>query len=210
LYKCRVPSENVKHCLDFSFVFSAPLLAWRNLFSASGIFCDLRYQSGCAGFFWPVEGTSQPVTNFFKWKNLSSALHRKRTWVQAPFCDFRHVPLAYWRQSGTDLKSLRPFSYTYNPHQCELSLKDGHPMQRSKMVMCEWIKKQNKWGPINKLWIHLKKLWDLCMCKLIREHKETSTNRERIWENFGDLIGNIVIIYIYNIVFHKVRCSANF
>ncbi len=25
-------------CLDFSFVFSAPLPAWRNLFSASGIF----------------------------------------------------------------------------------------------------------------------------------------------------------------------------
>jgi hypothetical protein len=24
----------VKHCLDFSFVFSAPLLAWRTLFSA--------------------------------------------------------------------------------------------------------------------------------------------------------------------------------
>ncbi len=27
----------LKHRLDFSFVFSAPLLAWRNLFSASGI-----------------------------------------------------------------------------------------------------------------------------------------------------------------------------
>jgi hypothetical protein len=34
----------VKHCLDFSFVFSAPLPAWRNLFSASWIFCGGRYQ----------------------------------------------------------------------------------------------------------------------------------------------------------------------
>jgi hypothetical protein len=34
----------VKHCLEFSFVFSAPLPAGRNLFSASGIFCGGRYQ----------------------------------------------------------------------------------------------------------------------------------------------------------------------
>jgi len=38
--------QAVKHCLDFSFVFSAPLPAWRNLFSASGIFCYERYQPG--------------------------------------------------------------------------------------------------------------------------------------------------------------------
>jgi hypothetical protein len=34
----------VKHCLDFSFVFSAPLPAWRNLISLRGIFCGGRYQ----------------------------------------------------------------------------------------------------------------------------------------------------------------------
>jgi len=42
----------LKHCLDFSFVFSAPLSVWRNLFSARGIFCGGRYQQGgifCSG-----------------------------------------------------------------------------------------------------------------------------------------------------------------
>jgi hypothetical protein len=33
--------------------------------------------------FWPAEGTSQPVTISKKWKNPSSALRRKRTWIQA-------------------------------------------------------------------------------------------------------------------------------
>jgi hypothetical protein len=42
---------HVKHCLVFSFVFSAPSLAWRNLFSASGIFCGGRYQPGSTGIF---------------------------------------------------------------------------------------------------------------------------------------------------------------
>jgi hypothetical protein len=43
--------SNVKHCLDFSFVFSA---ASRNLFSASGIFCGGRYQPGYTGIQWKV------------------------------------------------------------------------------------------------------------------------------------------------------------
>ncbi len=56
-------SPPVKHCLDFSFVFSARLPAWRNLFWASEIFCwnvpvrlywDLltngRYQPTCHNF----------------------------------------------------------------------------------------------------------------------------------------------------------------
>jgi hypothetical protein len=74
---------HVKHCLDFSFVFSAPLSAWRNLLSASGIFCGgrhqlARHQLGCTGIFWPVEGTSQPVTLLKSKKNPSSALRRRR------------------------------------------------------------------------------------------------------------------------------------
>jgi hypothetical protein len=36
-------SRHVKHCLDFSFVFSAPLPAWRNLFLTSDIFCGGKY-----------------------------------------------------------------------------------------------------------------------------------------------------------------------
>jgi hypothetical protein len=67
----------VKHCLDFSYVFSAPLPAWRNLSSASG-----RYQPSCTRIFWPAEGTSQPVTISKNWKNLSSALRRKKSSVQ--------------------------------------------------------------------------------------------------------------------------------
>jgi hypothetical protein len=88
---------NVKHCLDFSFVFSAPLPAWRNLFSASGIFW-WRYQPGCTGIFWPAEGTRKillylgkepeyrpallPFTTRGRYQE-NSALLRKRTWVQA-------------------------------------------------------------------------------------------------------------------------------
>ncbi len=49
--------QYVKHCLDFSFVFSAPLPARRNLFSASGIFYGRRYQPGYnTRNFWPAEG----------------------------------------------------------------------------------------------------------------------------------------------------------
>ncbi len=98
----------VKHCLDFSFVFSAPLPAWENLFSASGIFCGGRYhQPGCTGIFWPAEGTNQPITISKKWKNLSSALCRKSTWVQAP----PWFSTSTWGvgilASATDLKSQK-------------------------------------------------------------------------------------------------------
>jgi len=83
-------STHLKHCLGFSFVFSAPAAAWRNLFSASGISCSGRYQPGSTGIFWPAEGTSQLVTTSKKWKNPSSALRRKRTWVQALLLYFMH------------------------------------------------------------------------------------------------------------------------
>jgi hypothetical protein len=51
---CRrdyVKLSTVKDCLDFSFVFSAPLPAGRTLFAASGILCGGRYQPGCTGIF---------------------------------------------------------------------------------------------------------------------------------------------------------------
>ncbi len=98
---------HVKQCLDFSFVFSAPLPAWRNLFSESGIFCGGRYQPGSTGIFWPAEPTSQPVIISKKWKKFSSALHRESTWVQAPpwflTCSIG-LP-----GSGTDLNSWKGF-----------------------------------------------------------------------------------------------------
>jgi hypothetical protein len=46
-----MPPLYVKHCLNFSFVFSAPLPALRNLFSAMGIFCSGRYQPG---LYWDL------------------------------------------------------------------------------------------------------------------------------------------------------------
>ncbi len=101
----KVRYLSVNHSLGFSFVFSAPLPAWRNLFPASGIFCSGRYQQGCTGIFWPVEGTSQPVTISKKWKNPSSALRRKRTCVQTlPW--FLTCSLSLLA-SGTDLKSQK-------------------------------------------------------------------------------------------------------
>ncbi len=78
---------NVKHCLDFSFVFSAPLPAWRNLFSARGI-------------FW-VEGTTQAV--------LGSSDQRKVPASLSLFLKSEKVPallsLGKWPE-------YRPFSYT--------------------------------------------------------------------------------------------------
>ncbi len=62
----------VKYCLNFSFVFSAPLPAWRNLFSASGIFCGGKYQPGCTGIFWLLA----LGTDLKSWKAL--LLYRKK------------------------------------------------------------------------------------------------------------------------------------
>ncbi len=72
-----------------------------------------KIPAGCTRIFWPAEGTSQPVTISKKWKNPTSTLLRKRTWVQARqwFLTCSLGLLA----SGTDLKSqevLRPFSCT--------------------------------------------------------------------------------------------------
>ncbi len=108
-------SENLKHYLDFSFVFSASLPAWRNLFWASGIFCSGRYQPGCTGIFSPAEDTNQPVTISKKWKNPISALLRKRTWVQAlPWFSTCYLGLP---ASGTDLKSWKGLYWGPSPIQ---------------------------------------------------------------------------------------------
>jgi hypothetical protein len=114
------PHTTVKHCLDFFFVFSPPLPAWRNLFSArfqhaQSSVVEGPDQPGCTGIFWPTEGASQPVTISKKWKNPSSSFRRERTWVQALLWFSTYsLGLPAW---DTDLKSregpvLRPFSYT--------------------------------------------------------------------------------------------------
>ncbi len=109
-----------KHCLDFSFVFSALLNAWRNLFSASKIFCRGRYQPSYTRNFYWVEGTSQPFTISKKWKNPSSALPRKRTWIQAlpPLSTCSLSLLA----SGTDLKSQKGLYWCPSPIHNNLQL----------------------------------------------------------------------------------------
>jgi hypothetical protein len=97
----------------FPLYFHLP--AWRYLFSASGILYGGRYQPGSIGIFSPVEGTSQPVTISKKWKKISCALHRERTWIQAlPWFLTCSLGLP---GSGTDLKSQKglysgPISYT--------------------------------------------------------------------------------------------------
>ncbi len=72
---------HVNHCLDFPSYFELPYLPGKNLFSASRIFYGGWYQPGCTGIFWPAQGTSQPVTISKTWKNPSSVLRRKRTWL---------------------------------------------------------------------------------------------------------------------------------
>jgi hypothetical protein len=116
----KVLTLHGKHCLDFSFVFSALLPAWRNLFSASKIFCSGRYQPSYTGIFWPAEGTSQPFTIYKKWKNPSSALLRKRTWIQAipPLATCCLSLLA----SGTDLKSQKGLYWGPSPIHNNLQL----------------------------------------------------------------------------------------
>ncbi len=98
----------------FLCIFSS-LACWRKLYSASGIFCGGRYQPCCTGIFWPAEGTSQPVTISKKWKNPSSTLRRKRTWVHAlPWVSTGSLGLP---ASGTDLKSLKGLSTVPSPIQ---------------------------------------------------------------------------------------------
>jgi len=108
-----------KHCLGFSFEFSAPLPAWRDLFSASRNFCGERYQPGCTEIFWPAEGTGQPVTIFKKLKNSSSPLPRKKTWVHKDLSTGPSAILEHPWPSGLRHRSQitigpvqRPFSYT--------------------------------------------------------------------------------------------------
>jgi hypothetical protein len=82
-YSAGRPSRwYVKHCLDFSFVFSAPLLAWRNVFSAR-------------------------LSLFLKSEKIPALLSVGKGLEYRPFRDFRPVPLAYLPAWGTDLKSRK-------------------------------------------------------------------------------------------------------
>jgi hypothetical protein len=76
----------VKHRLDFSFVFSAPLRTCleKPVFIKGDL---LLWKVRRARLYWDLltslKVTSEPVTMSKKWKNPSSALPRKRIWVKA-------------------------------------------------------------------------------------------------------------------------------
>jgi hypothetical protein len=77
--------SNVKHCLDFSFVFSA---ASRNLFSASGIFCRRRCQPGFTVFQQKVLAS---LSLFLKSEKFPALLYVGKGPKYNPFRDFRPV-----------------------------------------------------------------------------------------------------------------------
>ncbi len=119
--------STVKHSLDFSFVFSAPLLAWRNLFSVSRLYWELPA---------PLERTSQPVTISKKWKNPSSASGRRRTCIYTgPSVIFdlfprpTHALLLYGSVPPTPL----------NDHHQVTSLWLHHKTEGKKNQMPTWI-----------------------------------------------------------------------
>jgi hypothetical protein len=122
-----IQTWSIKHCLYFSFV----LPAWRNLFSANGIFCGGRYQPRYTGIFCPSKATGRPITISKKWKNPSSALLRKRTWVQVLpsfFTDSSaYQPRAQISNHGRQAllaytKFWRRASFTRSTHVCEVLL----------------------------------------------------------------------------------------
>ncbi len=98
----KVRYLSVRLSLGFSFVFSAPLPAWGNLFSASGIFCSGRYQQGCTGISdqWKV---SVSLSLFLKSEKIPALLYVGKGHVYRPFPDFWPEGLA----SGTDLQSQK-------------------------------------------------------------------------------------------------------
>ncbi len=93
---------NVKHCLDFSFVFSAPLPAWISVFSKWDLL-RWRYQPGCTGIFRPAEGTRKTLLYLGKGPEYR------------PFCDFQLAPLAYEPSARALLfkRQLRLFDFIF-------------------------------------------------------------------------------------------------
>jgi hypothetical protein len=85
---------NAKHCLDFSFVFQAPIPALRNLFSASGIFRCGGYQAVLGPS--DQQKVSASLSLFLKSEKISALLYIEKGPEYMPFRDFRPVPSAYW------------------------------------------------------------------------------------------------------------------
>jgi hypothetical protein len=87
---------------------------------------DLLHWKVPARLYWDLltSGRYQPpVTTSNKWKNPSSALLRKRTWVQAlPWFSTSYLGLPAW---GTDLKSWKGLYSGPSPIQRKVPQKGG-------------------------------------------------------------------------------------
>jgi hypothetical protein len=86
------------------------LPVWRNLFLASGMFCSGRYQPGCTGIFWPVEGTSQ-LSLFLKSEKIPALLYVGKGPEYMAYREFRPAALAY-RPRAQILNHSRPCTLT--------------------------------------------------------------------------------------------------
>ncbi len=78
----------------FSFVLSAPLPTWRNLFSASGIFCGGKYQQAALGSSDQLKVPAN-LSLFLKSEKIPTLLYVGKRKEYRPFPDFWPVPLAY-------------------------------------------------------------------------------------------------------------------
>ncbi len=92
--------ESVKQCWNFSFEFSAPLPAWRSLFSASRIFCCGRYQPGCTGIS-DQSKVPPSLSLFLKSEKFPVSLYIGKGPEYRRFCSLG-LPT-----SGTDFKSRK-------------------------------------------------------------------------------------------------------
>jgi len=94
--------KTVKHCLDFSFVFSAPSTSLKKpVFSKR----DLLQWTVPANLYWDLLTS---LSLFLKSEKIPALLYVGKGPQYRPFHDFRPVPSAYERQ----ISVLRPFSYT--------------------------------------------------------------------------------------------------
>jgi hypothetical protein len=148
--------RNLKHCLDFSFVFSAPLPVWRNLFSATGIFWGGRYQ--------PVLGSSDQRTVlanlllFLKSKKISALLYLGKGPGTGPSMIFDMFP---WptglghRSQITEGPSAIPqtlMTHFSTPVSNE-SISHLERVQWSKTVLVRWKKHMFQcWKHVSGMW----------------------------------------------------------
>jgi hypothetical protein len=149
---CEIPARSFWVCKAlpgfFLCIFRLLYMREETCFQqASGILCGGRYPPGCTGIFWPAERTRQPVTISKKWKNPSSALCRKRTWVQAlPWFSTCSLGLP---ASGTDLKSQKGHLYS-GPSQ-KPNLQGGGQIYRiwwrGKFIR-QWISYRGGWETV--------------------------------------------------------------